>query len=56
VAVTATRRIPDHDHASIQISIADDPRLTVVLTCVFDLERDTCKYKFSIGEIQSTLG
>ena len=55
VAKRTTRRVTDDHHPALQRAIAKDSSLTVVLTRVFGLHRDTRKYKRGIFEIESTI-
>ena len=48
--------VTHHDHTAVQIAVANDARLTVVLPAVFKFETLSGQYETRILEIETTLG
>ena len=55
MAVTATRRVTDHDQAILQLAEADHSNLAIVSTRILDFECDSRKHFDGIFEVESTI-
>jgi len=55
MANRATRCVADNHDTTFKSAVADDPLLTIVLTGVFDLDRDAGKHTDRVFEVKPTI-